>query len=168
MFYTEENGKLNNLLAIPKKNEEIQLFQLFILITLAALKRHNALFFASIAPPGNEIRLGGHEAPPRIISAHLGDAVSSMVDGLTPSIKKNLKDVLPFLKDDVFQEDTDRNRTSAFPYTGQKFEFRSLGSSQNAAFPMSVICATLAKEMEWVEKKLIGGRSVEEIIAELR
>jgi glutamine synthetase len=91
-----------------------------------------------------------------------------MVDDLTPQIKKNLKDVLPFLKDDIFQEDTDRNRTSAFAYTGKKFEFRSLGSSQNAAFPMSVICATLAKEMEWVENKLIGGRSVEEIISELR
>lgn len=82
------------------------MFQLFILITLAALKRNNALFFASIAPPGNEIRLGGHEAPPRIISAYLGDSVNAVIEDLPLPERKNLKNVLPFLKDDVFQEDT--------------------------------------------------------------
>jgi glutamine synthetase len=70
--YVDADGKVKNLFAVPKKEEDVKLFQLFILITLSALKNHNALYFASVAPPGNEIRLGGHEAPPRIISAYLG------------------------------------------------------------------------------------------------
>lgn len=132
---------------------------------MAALKRNNALYFASVAPPGNEVRLGGHEAPPRIISAHVGDTVGPIIDGLKPPAKKNLKEVLPFLIDDVMQEDTDRNRTSAYAYTGKKFEFRSIGSTQNAAFPMAVILATMTKEMQWVEKKLEEGISVQDIIS---
>lgn len=120
LFYSE-GDKLHNLFAVPKKEEDLQLFQLFVLITLAAVQRNNALFFASIAPPGNEIRLGGHEAPPRIISVHLGDTIGSLIDGRKPPVEKNLKEVLPFLIEDTFQEDTDRNRTSAFAYTGKKF-----------------------------------------------
>jgi len=92
------------------------------------------------------VRLGGHEAPPRIISAYLGQSVSAVVDGKPAPVKKNLRNELFFLEEDVFQEDTDRNRTSPFAYTGHKFEFRALGSSQNAAWPMAVIAATLAKE----------------------
>jgi len=94
---------------------------LFILLTLAAIKKNNPLYFAAISPPGNEIRLGGHEAPPRIISAYLGETVSAIVDGLPRPIRKNLKDKLFFLTEDIYQEDTDRNRTSPFSYTGQKF-----------------------------------------------
>jgi glutamine synthetase len=76
----------------------------------------------------------------------LGQTVSAVVDGRPAPVKANLKDKLFFLEEDVYQEDTDRNRTSPFAYTGHKFEFRALGSSQNAAWPMAVICATLAQE----------------------
>ena len=71
---------------------------------------------------------------------------------------------LPF---DVFQEDTDRNRTSPYAYTGHKFEFRALGASQNAGFPMAVIAATLAKEFKLVTEKLERGTSLGKIISEL-
>lgn len=107
-----------------------------------------------MAPPGNEIRLGGHEAPPRIISAYLGATVSAIVDNKPKPERKNLKEAIPFLQEDVYQEDTDRNRTSPFAYTGSKFEFRALGSSQNAAFPMAVIAATLADEFQNATRKL--------------
>jgi glutamine synthetase len=166
--YVDADGKVKNLFAVPKKEEDVKLFQLFILITLSALKNHNALYFASVAPPGNEIRLGGHEAPPRIISAYLGATVNAIVDGVAPPVRKNLKENLPFLPEDIFQEDTDRNRTSAFPYTGQKFEFRALGSSQNAAWPMAVISATLAKEMQVVEQKIDQGATIDQLIEQLR
>lgn len=69
---------------------------------------------------------------------------------------------------DVYQEDTDRNRTSPYAYTGHKFEFRALGSSQNAAFPMAVIAATLTKEFKIAAEKLKRGYSCEQLIEELR
>ena len=71
---------------------------------------------------------------------------------------------LPF---DVHQEDTDRNRTSPYAYTGHKFEFRALGASQNAGFPMAVIAATLAKEFKLTTEKLNKGVSLSEVITEL-
>jgi glutamine synthetase len=77
------NGEICNLFAVPT-TEDTKLFKLFVLTTLMALKRNNALYFGAIAPPGNEVRLGGHEAPPRIISAYLGQAVSAIVDGKHP------------------------------------------------------------------------------------
>ncbi|MCB0369454.1 MAG: hypothetical protein KDD45_08395 [Bdellovibrionales bacterium] len=168
--YVDRHGKVKNLFSPPhekdpaKQKEENDLFRLFILLTLAALKNHNALFFGSIAPPGNEIRLGGHEAPPRIISAFLGSTVNAIVDGKPAPVKDNLKNHMPFLLQDVFQEDTDRNRTSSFPYAGHRFEFRALGSSQNAAWPMAVIAATLASEMNKAIAKLDQGKTIDEVI----
>lgn len=138
----------------------MKLFKLFILITLEALQKHNALYFASITNPGNEVRLGGQEAPPRIISTYLGETVAAVIDGKELPVRKDLSEELSFLPEKVIQEDTDRNRTSSFPYTGRRFEFRALGSAQNAAWPMAVIAATLAKEMEVVEKQLNEGASV--------
>ena len=90
--YVDDDGKIKNLFAVPKKEEEedMKLFKLFILITLAALQKHNALYFASIALPGNEVRLGGHEAPPRIISTYLGETVAALIDGKDAPVRKNL------------------------------------------------------------------------------
>ena len=111
--------------------------------------------------------MGGHEAPPRIISAYLGQAVSADVDGKPAPVRKNLRSELFFLEEDILQEDTDRNRTSPFAYTGHKFEFRALGASQNAAWPMAVICATLAKEFIEAEKKIKEGYTIDKLIEEL-
>ena len=69
--YVKHSGEICNLFSVPA-TEDKQLFKLFVLITLMALKRNNALYFGAISPPGNEVRLGGHEAPPRIIAAYLG------------------------------------------------------------------------------------------------
>jgi len=131
--YVDEENKLKNLFSVPKDQADIPLFRLFVLLTLNAIRRNNPLYFAAIAKPGNEVRLGGHEAPPRIISAYLGQTVSNVVDGKPAPVRKNLREELFFLGEDIYQEDTDRNRTSPFAYTGHKFEFRALGSSQNAA-----------------------------------
>ena len=114
------------------------------------------------------MRLGGHEAPPRIISAFLGEAVSKIVDGESLAQRKNLKEDLPNLAFDLLQEDTDRNRTSPYAYTGNKFEFRAVGSSQNVSFPMAVITATIAREIEEVLKEMESGVSADEIITRLR
>lgn len=119
------------------------MFRLFILIQLLALQRHSKLYLSSVGVCGNELRLGGHEAPPRIMSAFLGDTVSSIIDGTPIKQKENLKKELTHLPYDLLQEDTDRNRTSPYAYTGNKFEFRAVGSSQNVCYPMAVIAATM-------------------------
>jgi len=67
------------------------------------------------------LRLGGHEAPPRIISVFLGSTISSIIDGKEPEERKNLREKMNYLDFDIRQEDTDRNRTSPYAYTGNKF-----------------------------------------------
>ena len=79
----------------------------------------------------------------------------------------NLRDELPNLNYDLNQEDTDRNRTSPYAYTGNKFEFRAAGSSQNVSFIMSVIGATIAKEIDAVNERLDKGEKIEDIMESL-
>lgn len=79
----------------------------------------------------------------------------------------NLRDQLPNINYDIRQEDTDRNRTSPYAYTGNKFEFRAVGSSQNVSFVMSVIAATMAKEIDDVNERLEKGEKIDEIIDSL-
>lgn len=142
-------------------------YKLFILIQLMAVLKNHKLYLSAIAiPPGNEIRLGGHEAPPRIFSVFCGTALSNLLDGKEPPKVENLRDLVPSLCYDANQENTDRNRTSPFAYTGRVFEFRALGSTQNAAFPMAVIAATMAAEVKEVVKLLESGRRIEDIISQ--
>lgn len=142
-------------------------FKLFILMAVMAVQRNNALYLASVSHAGNQIRLGGHEAPPRIISSFLGQTLTAIVEGTERPVRKNLKDTVFNLTEDVIQEDTDRNRTSPYAFTGNRFEFRALGSAQNAAFPMAVIAATMANEIQIVDKKLKDGAKLDDVIAEL-
>ena len=165
--FVDEHGNLNNLFSIPKKKEDVLLFRLFVLIQLKALLKNGPLHLAAVAPTGNELRLGGHEAPPRIISAFLGSTVSEILDNKEVHERMNLRDELPNLNYDINQEDTDRNRTSPYAYTGNKFEFRAVGSSQNVSFVMSVIAATIAKEVDAVNERLDKGEKIEEIMASL-
>jgi glutamine synthetase len=75
---------------------------------------------------------------------------------------------VPNLPFDLLQEDTDRNRTSPFAYTGNKFEFRAVGSSQNVSYPIAVIAATMADSIKEVCGRLDSGKSIDEIICEIR
>lgn len=134
------------------------------MIQLRALLKHEKLYLASIACSGNELRLGGFEAPPGIISAFLGDTVNSILDNCEVKAKENLRNEVPNIPFDLLQEDTDRNRTSPYAYTGNKFEFRAVGSSQNVSFPMAVIAATMAESIREVCGNLESGKSVDEII----
>lgn len=132
-----------------------------------AIQRNHKLYLSSIAVPANELRLGGHEAPPRILSVFLGKTISAILDGTKLEQKKNLKEELIFLEEDVFQEDTDRNRTCPYAYTGNKFQFRAVGSSQNPAFPMAVIAATLTQEVNLAIERIQNGETVDHIIKDL-
>ena len=88
--YIDEYGRLKNLFATRKDEKQEKLFKLFVFIQLKALLKHSKLFQTAISASGNELRLGGHEAPPRIISAFLGDTVSNIIDGNEVGERKNL------------------------------------------------------------------------------
>lgn len=78
--YVDKDGNMVNFFKVPKAGQDKTLFKLFVLINLAAVANNMRLYMGAIGVPGNELRLGGHEAPPRIFSVFLGSAVSNMID----------------------------------------------------------------------------------------
>lgn len=144
-----------NLLNPGKKPHENMEFLFFLAAVIKAVDEHAGLLRLSASSPGNDHRLGANEAPPAIISIFLGDQlediVEQIVDGsLTSTLQGGKLDtgvhVLPTLKKDA----TDRNRTSPFAFTGNKFEFRMLGSSMSIAgpnFTLNTIVADALQEM---------------------
>ena len=159
------SGKHNNwslgtdtgtpLLAPGKDARSNLQFMIFLVNSLAAVQKHNALLKASIASAGNEHRLGGNEAPPAIVSAFLGRTMTGVLRKLlelpsgTPveiAGKKGRKvDLLEI--PEIFLDNTDRNRTSPFAFTGNRFEFRAVGSSANCAGAMTVLNAAVADQL---------------------
>tara|TARA_R110000868_G_scaffold202649_1_gene450338 strand:+ start:3213 stop:5408 length:2196 start_codon:yes stop_codon:yes gene_type:complete len=145
-------------------------------IVCEAVYRHGDTLRMAISGHGNDHRLGGHEAPPSIISVFLGDTLNHIVEALlagktfTPDDKKFV-DVGADQLAQLMRDNTDRNRTSPFAFTGNKFEFRAVGSSQNIGFPMSVLNAAVTEVFNesntWLEKELAGGKSVDQALQEL-
>jgi len=133
-----------NLLS-PGKNPGTNLrFLTFFVNTIAAVHKYADILRASIAHAGNDHRLGANEAPPAIISVFIGEAMSKLLDQIAEGKNTDAKEVeraldmiskLPNLE----MDNTDRNRTSPFAFTGNKFEIRAVGSSQNCAGPMAVM-----------------------------
>ncbi|GAB4495780.1 MAG: glutamine synthetase III [Saprospiraceae bacterium] len=133
-----------NLLS-PGKNPGTNLrFLTFFVNTIAAVHKYADILRASIAHAGNDHRLGANEAPPAIISVFIGEAMTKLLDQIAKGKNSDGKEVkraldliakLPNLELD----NTDRNRTSPFAFTGNKFEIRAVGSSQNCAGPMTVM-----------------------------
>jgi glutamine synthetase len=97
----------------------------------------------------------------------LGTALSNLLDGKESHPHRNLRDAISYLNYDVFQENTDRNRTSPYAYTGNRFEFRALGSSQNPSYALAVISACLAQEIKIATERITKGESIENIIKSL-
>ncbi len=134
----------------PNKN---MMFLTFFINTLSAVHKHSDLLRASVASAGNDHRLGANEAPPAIISAFIGDNMEHALNAfmndaelehVNPDNSANLDYLLvPFQR----QHTTDRNRTSPFPFTGNKFEFRAPGSSVNVSLPMTVLNVIVADQL---------------------
>ena len=125
----------------------------FIVETLMAVYKHNGLLKASIMSATNAHRLGGNEAPPAIISSFLGQYVSEMLDSIEQSsnLKTQSSDLqreidIPQIPD-LIVDNTDRNRTSPFAFTGNRFEFRAPGSSINCASAMIALNAAMAEAL---------------------
>ena len=136
----------------PKTNLR---FLTFFVNTLAALHTHADIVRASFAGVGNDHRLGANEAPPAIISAFIGGQLSELLDGLekhikagklTPADKTALKLEIGRIPEALL-DNTDRNRTSPFAFTGNKFELRAVGSTANCAVPMTVLNTIVAEQL---------------------
>jgi glutamine synthetase len=144
-----------NLLS-PGKNPKSNLrFLTFVINTMKAVHDHADLLRASIMSAGNEHRLGANEAPPAIISVFLGSRINEMLKIIEESVgeKKMSPDKKTELKMDIGRipeillDNTDRNRTSPFAFTGNRFEFRAVGSAQNCASPMIALNTAMAQQL---------------------
>ncbi len=169
------SGKHNNwslgtdtgeMLMSPGRTQEENLrFITFIVNTLMALYRHNGLLKASIMSATNAHRLGANEAPPAIISSFLGSQLSEILDHLENTEDPVKVEGKHHMKLDISQipelliDNTDRNRTSPFAFTGNRFEFRAVGSEANCACAMIALNAALAEQLE------IFGNEVDALIA---
>jgi glutamine synthetase len=165
-----------NLLA-PGKNPKSNLqFLTFFINTIKAIADNADLLRAAIASASNDHRLGGHEAPPAIISAFIGSQLTAVLDDLetnikagkmTPADKTELKLNIGKIPQ-ILLDNTDRNRTSPFAFTGNKFEFRAVGSSANCAQSMIVLNTIMAKQLRLfkaaVDARIQKGDSKDEAI----
>ena len=168
------SGKHNNwslladngtLLHAPGKTPEENLrFVTFIVETLMAVYRHNGLLKASIMSATNAHRLGGNEAPPAIISSFLGQQLNEVLDHIEKSDKDELFNIrgkqgmeidIPQIPDLII-DNTDRNRTSPFAFTGNRFEFRAIGSEANCASAMIALNAAMAEALTSFKQRVDG------------
>ncbi len=148
-----------NLLRPAKTPKENMLFLAFFVNTIKAIHSHADVLRASIASANNDHRLGANEAPPAIISVFIGEYLTNLLDGLEKNIKGAMSPASKTeLKLDigrippVMLDNTDRNRTSPFAFTGNKFEFRAVGSSANCAASMTVLNTIVANQLREFKK----------------
>jgi len=172
--YAWEGGNLLEPGETPHENIQ---FLFFCSAVLRAVERHQDLLRVSIAHAGNDHRLGANEAPPSIISVFLGDQLTDVYEQIehsgeaTESRQSGILglgvDTLPNLP----RHAGDRNRTSPFAFTGNKFEFRALGSSQSVSFPATVLNTIVAESVDEMttalEEALEGGASLEQAVGAL-
>ena len=159
-----------------KSPNENLLFVTILVNTLIAVYKHNALLKASIMSANNAHRLGANEAPPAIISVFLGKQITAVLDKIENSSDDDeiSVDELQLMKlgvahiPEVLIDNTDRNRTSPFAFTGNRFEFRAVGSSANCSPAMtalnSVVAAQLIEFKKEIDKKTVSGMKTEEAI----
>ncbi len=167
-----DNGTL--LMAPGKSDKENLRFITFVVNTLAAIYRHNGLLKASIMSATNAHRLGANEAPPAIISSFLGSQLSSVLDHMETTddvvkilSKRELRLNIPQIPE-LLIDNTDRNRTSPFAFTGNRFEFRAVGSEANCASAMIALNTAMAEQLvlfkSEVDALIEGGATKEDAL----
>ena len=155
-----------NLLDPGKEPENNTLFKLVLAAVIKAVDDYQGILRASVASAGNDHRLGANEAPPAIISVYLGDQLGALVDSIVKGEdyvpKKALEGSIGVPESPIFPKDaTDRNRTSPFAFTGNKFEFRMLGSQANVSDPNIVLNTVVADAIEQFADELEGANDLE-------
>ena len=154
-----------NLLSPGKTPKSNLQFLTFLINTIKAVHDNERLLRAAMATAGNEHRLGANEAPPAIISIFIGAELTKMLETLVSKVKDNktlTADEKTELKlnigkiPEILLDNTDRNRTSPFAFTGNKFEFRAIGSSANCSSAMVIINSIVAKQLQEFKKDVDG------------
>ena len=165
-----------NLFAPSKTPQKNLQFLTFFICTIKAVHEYEPLLRASVASATNDYRLGANEAPPAIVSVFIGEQLNKVLDALEnmsgeevsgkdkTELKLNVVGKIP----DLFLDTTDRNRTSPFAFTGNKFEFRAVGSKANCGKPMMVLNTIVAKQLidfkKEVDSLIDGGMKKEDAI----
>tara|TARA_B100000674_G_scaffold488384_1_gene500394 strand:- start:280 stop:2406 length:2127 start_codon:yes stop_codon:yes gene_type:complete len=166
----------NNLLDPTKNPREALSFQFFCTAVMQGVHQYEALLRSSIASPGNDHRLGANEAPPAIISVYLGSELTKVVNEIAEGKTGAHKDLAGLDTGvntvfDIEKDNTDRNRTSPFAFTGNKFEFRAVGGGQSVAMPMTILNVAVGDALkDLIEKtkaKLDTGISLENAVIEI-
>jgi glutamine synthetase len=166
----------NNLLSPGKNTHDNMQFLVFCSAVLRAVNKWQGLLRASIASAGNDHRLGANEAPPAILSIFLGDMLTDIFEQIEKGGAKTTKSggeldtgvmVLPKLPRDA----GDRNRTSPFAFTGNKFEFRAVSSNQSIAYPNIALNMAVTESLDYMatelEKAMKGGKTLAQAVTEL-
>jgi glutamine synthetase len=166
----------NNLLSPGANPHDNMQFLVFCSAVIRAVNKHQGLLRAAIASAGNDHRLGANEAPPAIISIFLGDMLTDIFEQIEKGGAKSTKHggvldtgvlVLPKLPRDA----GDRNRTSPFAFTGNKFEFRAVSSNQSIAYPNIALNVAVTESLDYIaselEKSKQGGKKLEQAVADL-
>jgi glutamine synthetase len=166
----------NNLLSPGQNTHDNIQFLVFCSAVIRAVNKYQGLLRASIASAGNDHRLGANEAPPAIISIFLGDMLTDIFEQIEKGGAKSTKSggvldtgvgVLPKLPRDA----GDRNRTSPFAFTGNKFEFRAVSSNQSIAYPNIALNVAVTESLDYIatelEKAVAAGKKVEAAASEL-
>ncbi|KAJ3324352.1 hypothetical protein HDU76_013440 [Blyttiomyces sp. JEL0837] len=179
----------DNLLDPTLKPETNYRFLLFLVATLDAVHKHGGLLRAGIASASNEHRLGANEAPPGIVSAFLGDHLSEVLNSIeenrqvknfsmphlqTVKVGGTVLDLKVSTLPSIARDLTDRNRTSPFAFTGNKFEFRAVGAKQSPSFPVVLLNSAVAASVNAVTDALIKAKGskpelgIEDILSVVR
>jgi glutamine synthetase len=154
----------NNLLNPGNTPQDNIQFLVFLIATVRAVYKHADILRASVASYGNDHRLGANEAPPAIISVFLGEKLTQILENIekgtiTKATKEEIIDLGISSLPQVSKDNTDRNRTSPFAFTGNKFEFRAVGSSQNIASPALVINTIVAESLDELAGKIAANET---------
>lgn len=153
------DNKGNNLLNPGQTPQDNIQFLVFLIAVIRAVYRHADILRASVGSYANDHRLGANEAPPAIISIFLGDQLTKILEDIeagkvTKASDKEIINLgissLPI----VSKDNTDRNRTSPFAFTGNKFEFRAVGSAQSISFPATVLNTIVAESLDYMADKI--------------
>ncbi|MEN6622612.1 MAG: glutamine synthetase III, partial [Smithella sp.] len=169
---SDNNG--NNLLNPGKTPQDNIQFLVFLIATVRAVYKHADILRAAVATYGNDHRLGANEAPPAIISIFLGEQLTNILECIekgtvTKATNSEIIDLCISSLPVVSKDNTDRNRTSPFAFTGNKFEFRAVGSSQSISFPAAVLNTMVAESLDYLAEKIkeSGAKTTNQAVLEV-
>ncbi|TNF32278.1 MAG: glutamine synthetase type III [Deltaproteobacteria bacterium] len=175
--WSMSDSKGNNLLEPGQNPHQNLQFLATVAIVTEAVFRHATALRMGIASAGNDHRLGANEAPPSIISVFLGHTIEKIFDAINQGKEFTGNDGDTFLETGAQQlahlmlDNTDRNRTSPFAFTGNKFEFRAVGSTAAVGFPVSILNAAVAdvykESADFVESEIKAGASADQALMKL-